>query len=311
MFEKFQAAKAALDAADPRLFWLLLAVFAWAIVGGVRRLRPQWFEALADKWPAMQAGPAIAIGALVGAAANSESASKAFLGAFFGGGGSGILSIGMHHVAKRVGMPSKPSGSGSDDDTLIEDTPKPPTMNRVVIRPAWKREEPHWARDPNFSVLAMSVAFLGVIAIGFLLGGCSPKKPAAGVEPPARAFVRAGVLAVAKGVAVGDALCADTALQIAGDGSNMQRKARGLELATKCSAAHMQAYDGLTAAENLLDAWNDAAGGKIGCAARSAFDGLYMLQATLQEWVGKVPPEVDDAIQNTRALVAFAPAVCK
>lgn len=90
-----------LDAADPRLFFALIALLSWLFVYTWRRLSPGSFE----KIPASVQGlPAILFGAIASAPAGAGSLKEAFINAIVGAF-SGLASVGVHHVLKESAVP--------------------------------------------------------------------------------------------------------------------------------------------------------------------------------------------------------------
>lgn len=102
------------------------------------------------------------------------------------------------------------------------------------------------------------------------LAGC-PSQPA---TPQAKA--QADLVAVAKAVKLGDALCADVAT-----------KSHDVKLASKCAEAYSTARSGLILAETGVDAWGapDAAS-RLSCGVRAAVEALAITESAVS-----LPPD--------------------
>lgn len=90
------AIKTYLDAIDPRLFFALIALVAWTVVGAWRKYAPASFERIP---PTVQALPAILVGAVAAAPAGAGSLKETFINATLGAF-SGLAAIGTHHALK-------------------------------------------------------------------------------------------------------------------------------------------------------------------------------------------------------------------
>jgi hypothetical protein len=93
--------KSQLDAIDPRLFYLCVTLVAFGLVYAWKKLYPKSFAELPE---ALQAMPAILLGALLSAQGNASDVGKAMLGALFGAL-SGLAAVGTHVALKKSSLP--------------------------------------------------------------------------------------------------------------------------------------------------------------------------------------------------------------
>lgn len=112
-----------------------------------------------------------------------------------------------------------------------------------------------------------------------LMVGCSPSPEVA------RDQARATVLTIARGVHDADMLCAELAYA----------KKDG-KLARTCADAYDVARDALLGAESVVDAWDEAHEGQVGCATAKAVASLTSMVSAIQGAGGKVPAVVTDAL---------------
>lgn len=105
--------KTAIDAVDPRLFYVLVALITFGVIYGWRRLFPETFERIPPK---LQSLPAIILGAVLSGASDTATLKQAVVAAILGACSSGLAAIGGHHALKAgpgpYGTKEKEDGGG-------------------------------------------------------------------------------------------------------------------------------------------------------------------------------------------------------
>ncbi len=96
-----------LDAVDPRLWPLCLALAVGAVVFVWRKAHPRSFERLPRPWQSL---PAVVLAAVVSGATGADVVQMVVEA--IAGGFSGVLAVGGHHVVKP--LPSLKGGGGGD-----------------------------------------------------------------------------------------------------------------------------------------------------------------------------------------------------
>ena len=106
-----------------------------------------------------------------------------------------------------------------------------------------------------------------------------------GINPSqAREDSYAAITILAEAVKKADSLCADEALE-----------RKDIDLADKCAAGYTASRNGLLAAEEAIDAWDNVDKQKVWCAVGDAVDGLqYTTKAMVSVGIN-LPPLVEDA----------------
>lgn len=117
--------------------------------------------------------------------------------------------------------------------------------------------------------------------------------PATAPEPPARAQVRAYIMAVAGGVVVADETCALVA-----------KGRRSLKLAEQCGHAYQIARASLIAAEDAIDITGER---NAACIAADGALALHDMAAIIASGGIDVPPAIVDGEAMARALAALIP----
>lgn len=121
---------------------------------------------------------------------------------------------------------------------------------------------------------------LALFALTFTLGHCTGCRP---TDAP-RENVRAIVLTVARAVKDADLLCETAA-----------SRQKNLDVLKKCGDAYDAAREALIQAEDLLDAWDDAAAARVPCVVKTAVGKLGEIARAIMKGGDKIPPIVDDA----------------
>lgn len=77
-------------------------------------------------------------------------------------------------------------------------------------------------------------------------------------------------------------------------------------LATKCSAAYKFAVLGLNEADAIVDAWEQAAAGRLACALGRATAAMRIMLDELQAFGLKIDPDIKKTLEDAVALAAVA-----
>ena len=94
--------KAAIDAWDPRLFYVFMAGVVFVVIYLWRQLLPATFDNVPKRF---QFVPALMLGAVLSASADSESVKTAVVSALVGALSSGLAAVGGHHALKQAPGP--------------------------------------------------------------------------------------------------------------------------------------------------------------------------------------------------------------
>ncbi len=149
------------------------------------------------------------------------------------------------------------------------------------------------------SVLTASerVLLVGCLASMFVVAGCPQTPP----DSPVRYAARGAVLALADGIRIADHVCAEVAKGLEAKGDH----AAAVSTATHCATGYQTARHGLLAASAAVDAWSEAATGRLACGAAEAVAGLSEIRDAIVS-LTTVPAEVDDALQAGQWAARYA-----
>ena len=125
---------------------------------------------------------------------------------------------------------------------------------------------------------------IGALLFGVAFSGC---KPAAAPREQARSVV----LLVTEAVRVADLTCASI-----GEGKHDEA------LLERCARASAVAKHALAGAADIVDGWEQADAGELGCAVALAADALTDIVRAIREAGGKPPQVVEDALRHAPIL---------